>query len=483
VAASTSANKRILGKKSTNQQEVGPANSPVDQPPKHAEDTTSTPEPPVCPECGSTKLYRDGLRYPRSNEGPPIQRLLCRSCGFRFSESTLQRQEEVNILGKPGETPHSRSDVFKAEVHEGNLSGDKLAYEPSLVFGEDVGSHGVTVVGKSINSFRRYNSNCRVRVLEGEAKNLAQVEPQTEKAGAGATLDVKGKIVEYVWYMKKQAYAKTTILGRTQLLKTMIKRGARLQDPEAVKEFIAKQETWGDGRKANAVDAYSTFLAMEGLTWTPPRYKRPEGLPFIPLESEIDQFIAASGKVVGTFLQGLKETAADPGELWAIRWTDINPKARTVTINHPVKGHNPRILTISPELIARLNMLPKTSERVFPCLMKNMYRNFWLQRARIAKELSNPRLMEIVFTTLRHWKATMLYHQMKDILYVMKFLGHKTLKSTLIYIDLERALYGSGDDEFTVKVAESLDEACKLLEVGFDYVTDMEGRKIFRKRK
>jgi hypothetical protein len=36
---------------------------------------------------------------------------------------------------------------------------------------------------------------------------------------------------------------------------------------------------------------------------------------------------------------------------------------------------------------------------------------------------------------------------------------------------------------FHVKVAQSLDEACKLLEVGFEYVTDMNGTKLFRKRK
>ncbi len=38
-------------------------------------------------------------------------------------------------------------------------------------------------------------------------------------------------------------------------------------------------------------------------------------------------------------------------------------------------------------------------------------------------------------------------------------------------------------DESYVKVAQSLDEACKLLEVGFEYVTDMNGAKLFRKRK
>ncbi len=33
------------------------------------------------------------------------------------------------------------------------------------------------------------------------------------------------------------------------------------------------------------------------------------------------------------------------------------------------------------------------------------------------------------------------------------------------------------------KVAETLEEACELVEAGFEFVTDMEGKKIFRKRK
>jgi hypothetical protein len=44
-------------------------------------------------------------------------------------------------------------------------------------------------------------------------------------------------------------------------------------------------------------------------------------------------------------------------------------------------------------------------------------------------------------------------------------------------------MFNDANDEFHVKVAESLQEACKLLEVGFEYVTDMDGKKLFRKRK
>jgi hypothetical protein len=44
-------------------------------------------------------------------------------------------------------------------------------------------------------------------------------------------------------------------------------------------------------------------------------------------------------------------------------------------------------------------------------------------------------------------------------------------------------LFQNTDDEYHVKVAQTLDEATKLLEVGFEYVTDMDGAKIFKKRK
>jgi len=38
-------------------------------------------------------------------------------------------------------------------------------------------------------------------------------------------------------------------------------------------------------------------------------------------------------------------------------------------------------------------------------------------------------------------------------------------------------------DEYASAVAKTLDEARNLIEAGFDYVTDMESVKLFRKRK
>lgn len=77
----------------------------------------------------------------------------------------------------------------------------------------------------------------------------------------------------------------------------------------------------------------------------------------------------------------------------------------------------------------------------------------------------------------------MEYHKTRDILHVQQLLGHRQIRNTLIYINLENALFQNTDDEFHVRVAHDLKEACKLLEVGFEYVTDMNEAKLFRKRK
>jgi len=48
---------------------------------------------------------------------------------------------------------------------------------------------------------------------------------------------------------------------------------------------------------------------------------------------------------------------------------------------------------------------------------------------------------------------------------------------------MEKVFFGESTEEYTVKIASSVEEACKLLEVGFEFVTEFDGKKLFRKRK
>jgi hypothetical protein len=104
-------------------------------------------------------------------------------------------------------------------------------------------------------------------------------------------------------------------------------------------------------------------------------------------------------------------------------------------------------------------------------------------RKSLAQKLQNPRLLRITFHTFRHWKATTLYHQTKDPYYVKQFLGHKSLSSTEIYINIERTMFESACDGFTVKVTESPEEIKALLETGFEYVCEKDNLSFLRKRK
>ena len=65
----------------------------------------------------------------------------------------------------------------------------------------------------------------------------------------------------------------------------------------------------------------------------------------------------------------------------------------------------------------------------------------------------------------------------------MKYLGHRSIKNTLLYIDLESIAYPHDGDDYHAKTARTETEALKLVEAGFEYVCSMREVKLFRKRK
>ena len=387
-----------------------------------------------CPECGSTKLYRDGLRY--LTDGSSVQRWLCRNCGFRFSE------KRKNL-----KTKHDKYNV------------------------------------------------CRVCASEDGAKNLAKaVAALTETDGkatsgqAGATLepssiDVKSELLNFAWTLKKQGIAPETITNYSSKLKLLVENGAILLEPETVKAVLAKLEksnVW----KHLAVCAYTKFLKMKGLKWEPPTYRTTRRLPFIPTEQELDSLIASCGKKLACFLQLLKETGMRCGEANRLQWQDVDLERQIITLNRPEKGGNPRLFKISVKLASMLGAMPKSTLYVFGHnSLKSKSRSLDIARKKAAEKLGNPRLLRITFHTFRHWKATMEYHKTKDLLHVAQMLGHKSIDTTTLYIQIEKALFETQNDDFHFATAKTIEEAGKLISCGFEYVCHHEGVMLFRKRK
>lgn len=59
-------------------------------------------------------------------------------------------------------------------------------------------------------------------------------------------------------------------------------------------------------------------------------------------------------------------------------------------------------------------------------------------------------------------------------------LGHKNIKNAMIYTQL---IEFGAEEEYHVRVARTLKEACELAKAGFEYFTEIEGAHIFRKRR
>ena len=391
---------------------------------------------PQCPECNSSKVWKDGLR--KTSEGY-VQRYICRECGYRFSETSCNSSEDSQHVQKIQRQILNCADALP------------------------------------------YNRQVSVALARG-SKNLAEVESRNEKQAAGATEarteDIQGKIVEFLWYLKKQGRSESTLKQYARELRHAAK-SVNILDPEEVKKSIAEKDI-KETTKCNLVYAFQTFYKFLGIKWNPPQYKAAKTIPFIPQEQELNILISNASKTVSAFLQLLKETGIRSGEALKLQWSDIDFERHVVRVT-PEKNSSPRILPLSQTAIAYLQRLPKKRQKIFN--RGSVLTTFFKLRKRLAFKLNNPRLMNISFHTFRHWKATMEYHKTKDILHVMQLLGHRNIQNTLIYITIDNALFQDQTDEFHVKTAKTAEEACKLVEVGFEYVNTICDVHIYRKRK
>lgn len=370
-----------------------------------------------CPECDSKLLYKDGRRY--LGDGSSLQRYLCRSCGHRFS---------------------SERSIIK------------------------------TVDDKQGNS--------QICVSLERSKNLAAATESLTVAGDNTQQTVKGKLLEFGWQMQKRQLSEQTIKHRLYRLGVLVKKGVDLSNPDSVETLLAT-EPWTPANKRFFVMAYQAYARAMGIPWTPLKIKCQSKQPFVPLESEVDALISGCGKRTATLLQVLKDTGARIGEVVNLQWTDVDEENRSIRINNPEKGSNSRTVSVSSKAIAMIKALSKKDAYIFNRHPRNLQSVFSRQRNKLSVKLQNPRLRQVHFHTLRHWKATMTYHKTRDILLVKYMLGHKRLENTEVYTHL----VDFQNDDYNCATAKTVAEAKALIEAGFEYVTDMQELKLFRKRK
>jgi integrase len=149
-----------------------------------------------CPECGSKKIWKDGLRYV---QGRPIQRYLCCSCGYRFSENCFKECQTIN----------SR----------------------------------------------------QICVSEGEMKNLVKVEPKQKIAQRESY--IKGQLISFAWHLKKMGRSDSTIKTYLAYLELLAKDADLMNPEEIKSLLANKNNDRNTKRLiCYAYDNYLKFIGI-----------------------------------------------------------------------------------------------------------------------------------------------------------------------------------------------------------------------------
>ena len=279
--------------------------------------------------------------------------------------------------------------------------------------------------------------------------------------------------------MKNEGKKDISIKNVSKLLKFLDKH-TNLNDPEQVKWFIAQHQV-STGSKRNLTIAYERYTKYHKIEWEKPKYTD-EAKPIrIPTKERLAKLIAGAGRTLSVKLQISMETGLRPVELCNLKTKDVDTQQRIIYPTTAKYGAS-RQLRISQNLAERLNDYihrehRQLEEQLFSGNSANYGKLYRKMRNRLAKRC--PTLKNIRLYDFRHYFATNLYDKTKDILLVKQQMGHKKLDTTLIYTQL----LNLNEDEWTCKGATNVEEAEQLIEAGFQYVTEMEGTKLFRKRK
>jgi len=311
-----------------------------------------------------------------------------------------------------------------------------------------------------------------------QASVLILTRPRAQNTGLRRIESIKGKIVTTLIKLKNRGLAEGTLRNISFNLKHLAKH-SDLDNPESVKEYIAKKDC-ANSQKMNLVKSYNYYAAVNGIQWIKPYYRHERKLPKIPTTEQIKKLIASASPRYATILKILSETGIMPHELSKISLRDIDLERGSLNVQG-CKGHNSRVFKLKAEMVAMLRTYLVKNPKQYPFpYSKWICKCYREHRNRIAEKLNDSSLRTIRLYDFRHYYATMLYHGTKDILLVKQQLGHKKLETTLIYTQLVNF---NEEDEFYSATAKTIEKAKKLIETGFEYVTEIDGVKLFRKRK
>ena len=274
---------------------------------------------------------------------------------------------------------------------------------------------------------------------------------------------------------QKAIHTRIKTLSRITLLNT----------PMMVERAIYNMDV-SNNYKNKLFEAYQHYCNANAMAYKKPKKLRVE--PFVihvPTEERIDKIIACCGHTYSVVFS-LSKYGLRPDELGKLTLRNMDLDNNRITVPTSKLG-NQRTLTLMPHVSGMLksyinrNKLAVPNAKVFGTSRK--IKSAWVKyRYRAYAKFNDSELLKIRLYDLRHWFGTTKYLETHDVFFVSYLLGHRRLTNTLIYIHLSKA-FENYDGNYTCKVGRNIEECTSLIEAGFEYVIDIDGNKLFRKRK
>jgi integrase/DNA-directed RNA polymerase subunit RPC12/RpoP len=398
-----------------------------------------------CPECGSTRFFRNGLA--KSSFDVRIQRYICRFCGRRFSDP--------NDLKQAKQVADSYLLTLNLKVPDTNIE------------------------------------NSQVCVLREEAKNLTLETTEKISVSQGEKqkdhptehiikADIDLVIADYKQYIQKEHLVNDLTLSKYVFrLKALAhKFKVDLFSPDDFKHKLAfdpEMSKWTNCNKNSYCKAYTSFvkkyLHIEDVRIPHFEYKTPEYN--LPLTEHMEMLYAALSFQMQVFCFVLMATAARPIEALRIEWKDIDFARKTIAINKPAKHGRTRTIQLKGRFVKVIDMLVELKNRqsnIATCRnrkQKNLdlvftYKNtaaaglnFRRARKAATKRLGIPELNNITFYSNRHWRAVLERYLKGNSDAVANLLGENSDKYVKVYAPISERLYGSDKEWEPIEISET----------------------------
>jgi len=284
---------------------------------------------------------------------------------------------------------------------------------------------------------------------------------------------------------KVQHLSRTNQRAVNYRLMRIAKEEIDFNNPSEVETFVYGMDV-SNNYKNKIFQAYHLLCQANDIEFKKPKLLAVQ--PFvirIPTEERIDKIISCCHWVYSTVFT-LSKHGLRPDEISKLTLKNLDLEHSQLTVPSSKQGLQ-RTIQLKRQTVELLKdymvrrKISSVDQKLFASVRK-IKATWRFYRLKAYNKLKDPELLSIRLYDLRHWFATTTYMKTRDIFFVKYLLGHRRLNNTLVYVHLAKGLTNFSED-YVSQVAKTVEEAQKLIESGFEYVTTFDNLMLFRKRK